>query len=188
MRLNPIPALGFLALVPAIAPADETIANPEFASWSKFKKGTSVTLKMTTMAAGMNSETTVTTTLIEAGADKLVIETTSVANVAGMTIKSPPFKRDVQKTVMVPKGLKKEELQGGKPPGTVEEGTETVKIAGTEVKAKWYKSKTDAGGTKTESKIWMSEDVPGMMVKMEASTAGAFASTTKMELVEIKKP
>ena len=188
MRLNPILALGLLVLVPGIAPADETIANPEFACWSKFKKGTSVTLKMTTMAAGTKSETTVTTTLVETSADKLVVETTSVANVAGMVIKSPAFKRDVQKTVMVPKGLKKEELQGGKPPGTVEEGTETLKIAGKEIKAKWYKSKSEAAGTKSETKMWMSDDVPGMMVKMEASTAGAFASTTKMELVEIKKP
>lgn len=188
MRLDPILALSFMVLVPAIASADESIANPEFASWSKFKKGTSVTLKMTTMAAGMNSETTVTTTLIEAGADKLVIETTSVAKVAGMVIKSPPFKRDVQKTVMVPKGVKKEELQGGKPPGTTQEGTETLKVAGSEVKTKWYKYQSEAGGIKSDSKMWMSEDVPGLMVKMESSTAGAIATTMKMELVEIKKP
>jgi hypothetical protein len=129
-----------------------------------------------------------TTTLIETGDEKLVVETTSVANVAGMVIKSPPFKRDVQKTVMVTKGLKKEDVQGGKPPGTTEEGTETLKIAGTEVKTKWYKFKSDVGGTKTESKMWTSDEVPGMMVKMEASSAGAVATTTKMELVEIKKP
>jgi hypothetical protein len=188
MRLNPILALGLMLVVPAIASADETIANPEFASWSKFKKGTSVTLKMTTVAAGTKSETTVTTTLIETGADKLVVETTSVANVAGMVIKSPAFKRDVQKTVMVPKGLKKEELQGGKPPGTTQEGTETIKIAGTDVKTKWYKYQSEAGGVKSDSKMWMSEDVPGMMVKMESSTAGAIVSTMKMQLVEIKKP
>jgi len=188
MRMNRFATLSLFVLMPGIAAAEDTIPSPEFASWNKFKKGTSVTLKMTSAVAGMNNETTVTTTLVETGPDKLVIETASVVKVAGMVIKSPPFKREVAKTVKVPDGIKKEDIQGGKPPGTVEEGTETLKIAGAEINTKWYKVKSEAAGTKTESKMWTSEDVPGLMVKMEATTAGALASTTKLELIEIKKP
>ena len=57
-----------------------------------------------------------------------------------------------------------------------------------DVKAKWYKYKADMDGTKTEAKMWMSEDVPGMMVKSEMTTSGAVATKTTMEIAEIKKP
>ena len=181
-------AVAVVALWAGAAAAQDTVENPEFASWSKCPKGTAATLKVTSSAAGTTSETTMVTTLVEVGADKLVLETVTALKVNGMEFKQPAMKRDVAKTVAVPKGLKKEDFTGGKPPGTVEEGTETLKISGTEVKAKWYKYKTEAGGVATESKMWTAADVPGMMVKMEATTTGTVASTTKMELVEIKKP
>ncbi|WP_439625846.1 hypothetical protein [Gemmata sp.] len=181
-------AVAVVALWAGAAAAQDTVENPEFASWSKFPKGTAATLKVTSSAAGTTSETTMVSTLVEVGADKLVIETVTALKANGMEFKQPALKRDVTKTVAVPKGVKKEDFTGGKPPGTVEEGTETVKISGTEVKAKWYKYKTEAGGVTIESKMWTATDVPGIMVKMESTTTGSLASTTKMELVEIKKP
>ena len=70
------------------SPAQEKIDNPEFASWSKFKKGTSVTLKTSTDAGGMKTESTVTTTLVESGADNHVVETTVVSKFNGMEFKA----------------------------------------------------------------------------------------------------
>jgi hypothetical protein len=176
----------FAFVVPAIA--QDKIPNSEFTSWSKFKKGTSVTLKATSEVMGMASEVLVTNTLVETGDDKLVIETSSVTKFNGMEFKSPALKRDVTKTIELPKGVKKEDAVAGKPPGTVEEGTETLKIAGMEVKTKWYKYSAEVEKVKTEGKTWMSDDVPGMLVKSEMSTSGALATKTKMELVEFKKP
>jgi hypothetical protein len=49
-------------------------------------------------------------------------------------------------------------------------------------------TKIEAAGTTTEMKIWMSDDVPGTMVKSESTTKSAFASSTKIELIEFKKP
>jgi hypothetical protein len=156
--------------------------------WSKHEKGTSVTLK-TTSGGGMTSEVTVTTTLVEAGADKLVIETSVVSKVNGMEIKAPGTPRDVTKTIELPEGVKKEDLTREKPPGTYEEGTETLKIAGTEVKAKWYKYKAEVAGTTIDAKMWTSDAVPGGVVKAEVTTtAGGVTTTTKTELVEFKKP
>jgi hypothetical protein len=180
-------ALVVLALA-GHAAAQDTIDNPEFANWSKFKKGTSVTLKSTSEVMGMATEVLLTTTLVEAGADKLVIETATVTKVNGMEFKMPGMKRDVTKTLTLPKGLKKEEVAAGKPPGTLEEGAETLKVAGTEVKTKWYKYTAEVDKTKTEGKTWMSDDVPGRVVKSETNTTGAFAFKSRMELVEIKKP
>jgi hypothetical protein len=181
-------AVVLLAAVHGPAAAQDTIPNPEFASWSKFKKGTTVTLKSTSEVMGMTSEVLIINTLLETGGDKLVIESTSVAKVNNMEFKSPPMKRDVTKTVTVPKGLKKEEIAAGKPPGTVEEGTETLKVAGVEVKTKWYKYSADVNGIKSEGKTWMSDDIPGMLVKSEITTSGVLATKTKMEVTEFKKP
>lgn len=181
-------AVAVVALWAGAAAAQGTIDNPEFATWSKFPKGTVVTMKLTSTAAGMTTETVMTHKLVEVGADKLVVESATTVKANGMEFASPGAKRDVAKTITLPAGAKKEDVAGGKPPGTVEEGTETLKISGIEVKAKWYKIKLEAGGNKTETKTWMSDSVPGMMVKMEATTSGTVASTTKMELVEIKKP
>jgi hypothetical protein len=181
-------AAAVLASVTGPASAQEKVDNPEFANWSKFKKGTSVTLKSVSTFNNMSTEASITSTLVEVGAEKLVIEMTSAVKSAGMEFKGEPMKRDVTKTITLPKVLSKEDFAKGKPPGTYEEGTETLKVAGMDVKTKWYKYKADTDGTKTEAKRWMSDDVPGMMVKSEMTTSGAIATTTTMEVTELKKP
>jgi hypothetical protein len=176
------------AMVSGTLFAQDTVDNPEFANWSKFKKGTSVTMKSVTTSAGTSFEATMTFTLVEVGADKLVIETSSVSKVMGMEIKVPPMKRDVPKKVEIPKGVKKEDFTSGKPMGVYEEGTETLKIGGMEIKAKWYKSKFESDGNKVESKMWISDDMPGMLVKSETTLGGKLASASKIEVTGIKKP
>src|SRR5262245_43334425 len=188
MRLTRFTTPAILVLCASLAAAQDKVDNPEFANWSKFKKGTSVTLKSVSSFNNMSSEASITSTLVEVGADKLVIEMTSVVKSGAMEFKGEPMKRDVSKTVTLPKELKKEDFAKSKPPGTYEEGTETLKVAGMDVKTKWYKYKVDMDGTKTEAKMWMSEDVPGIMVKSEMTTSGAVATKTTMEITELKKP
>jgi len=176
-----------VAALAGSAVGQETIDNPEFASWSKFKSGTSVTLKNTTTTKDATLETVIITKLIEAGSDKLVLELTVISNINGMEFKQPPTKRDVAKTITLPKGTPKPDPTK-KLDATIEEGMETVKVAGGEFKAKWYKSKFEAGGSKIETKAWTSEDVPGGLVKSETTTTGVNAATIKMEVTELKKP
>jgi hypothetical protein len=184
--------LVLLSMAVGTSVAQDTIDNPEFAAWKKFKKGTSVTMKATSSAMGFSSEMLTTMTLVEVGDDKVVVETSGMSKAMGMEFKIPATKRDVPKTVQIPKGAKKPDPKGEpepkKPEGTYEEGTETLKIAGTELKTKWYKFRSEMGGIKTDAKMWVSEDVPGGMVKMEATTTGTVASETRMELIEFKKP
>jgi hypothetical protein len=189
MRVHRTAAVAALLLLTGgLVTAQEMLPNQEFTDWSKFKKGTSVTLKTTSDAGGMKSEVVLTTTVVETGADKLVLETTSTTKVNGMEFKAPAVKRDVPKTVPLPPGIKKEDFTATKPPGTYEEGAETVKIAGAVYKSKWYKSKFEMDKTKVESKMWLSEDVPGRLVKGETTVTGPVNVTTKMEVTEIKKP
>lgn len=183
-----IPFLAVLVLSVNIATGQETVDNPEFASWSRFPKGTSITLKAETKVAGMTTDSKITTTLVETGKEKLVLETATSVKANGMEFGTPPMKRDVTKTIKLPEGFKKENFASGKPPGTFEEGTETLKILGQQVKTKWFRFKAEVNGIKTESKLWKSDEVPGMMVKMESTVKGPVVSTTTMEIVEFKKP
>jgi hypothetical protein len=177
-----------LALAAGLALADETIDGPEFHSWSKFKPGTSITFKATTTAAEASSEATMTVKLLEVADEKVVLETSGVTKVAGMEFKVPTSRRDSTKTITIPKGVPKPPKPGDKPDGTYEEGTETIKAAGQEFKTRWYKTKTEIGGVKIESKMWICEDVPGTMVRMESKSTGASTADSKFELVEFKTP
>src|SRR5262249_31604251 len=166
----------------------ETVDNPEFANWKKFPKGTTVTLKITSKMGEMTSETSLTHKLIEVGDDKVVLESSAVIKSMGRETKAPTRKREVPRKTELPKGAKKGDCTRGTPPGTTEEGTETIKVAGKSLKTKWYKYKIEMGGVKADSKMWSSDEVPGMIVKMDASSSGAVSSTMKVELVEFKKP
>lgn len=186
MRLACFASVVTLVLAGA-ASADDTMPNSEYTNWSKFKKGTTVTVKMTSVAAGITSETVSTSTLVEVGADKVVVEYVSVTKSGGTEVKTPAAQREIPKTIAVVKKDKNDDPNAPKEVSS-ENGTETLKILGRELKTKWTKNKVEVAGITTESKVWMCDDVPGMMVKMESTSTGAFASTVKVELIEFKKP
>jgi hypothetical protein len=190
MRIACFATVAVLALAAGAARADEMVPNPEFANWSKFKKGTSVTMKTTTTGSGVTSELRSTSTLIEVGAEKVVVEYTSVTMVNGMELKLPATTREIPKTIAKAKDARKDEKDDPNTPKEVasEEGTETLKVLGQEFKTKWRSNKVKVAGTTSDSKVWLCDDVPGMMVKMESTVTGAVASTLKMELIEFKKP
>jgi hypothetical protein len=170
------------------AVAQEKIDNPTYASWAKHKVGTTTVLKSTTSGAMFSSESTITTKLVEVTADKVVVEMTVKSKAAGKDFDLPPMKQEYPKTIELPKGAKKETFATGKPEGTTKEGTETVKVGGQELKTKWYEYEVKANGMDIKAKMWMSDDVPGAMVKMESKVAAQVAGETKMELIEFKKP
>lgn len=178
-------SLAFLALAAAAGRAD-TIDNPAFKSWSKFKPGTTITMKTESEFSKMKSEIVIVSKLVEVGADKCVIEVETITKVNGMEFKAPAMKQDVPKTFDVPKPK-----DGEKPPKveapdvTKEEGKETLKIGTTEVKTTWTKYKTKTKEGEHEGQTWMSDDVPGGLVR-SVSKAGDVA--TKTELIEIKRP
>jgi len=179
-----IAAFVLVAVVSAAPAEDKKIDNPEYANWAKFKPGTTAKLKMTNEFNGMKSGSTVTTKLVEVKDDKLVLEMEIETEAMGQKFNAPAQKRDVTKTIEVKDGQPKPPAIGEKPEGTTEEGTETVKVGGTEVKAKWFKFKTKTPQGEMTGQTWMSDDVPGKFVKM-TSKNDMFSMT--MELVEFTK-
>lgn len=175
----------------SMATAQETIENPSYTAWAKTKIGTQVIQKTTSEVLGQKFESTITYKLLEIKDDKVVIEMITKSKVSGTEVEQPATKFDVAKTTTVPTGMKKEDVQQGRPEGVIGEGEETLKIRGKEYKTKWYKYKRSAEGMEIESQSWICMDVPNLLVKMNSKVTGKDpnqSTTTMMELVEIKLP
>ena len=168
--------------------ADDTVENPEFTNWSKFKKGTSITLQSIATVNGKPAEQTLTETLVEVADDKVAIVTEVIVVVRGNTIKPNALRREVLKTIALAKGAKKEDVLAGRPTGTTDEGTETIDVCGTKMKTRWFKFKTESANLTTEGKVWIADGVPGRVVKSERNAGGSVPTASSMQLIEIKKP
>ncbi len=191
MRRILFPISAAAAVVVALAVASparaETIDNPAYKTWAGQKVGTVVTVKMVTESGATKSDASLTYTLTEMTAEGATVEMVTTVTTAGMEFKTPAQKVEVKKVVELPAGRGKDHFD--KPEGLVEQGTETVKIDGVEYKTKWTTTKTNVGGTEMEAKMWMSDDVPNMLVKLESKAKiMGMVSTANMTLVSIKKP
>jgi hypothetical protein len=168
--------------------AQEMVENPQYQNWLKFKMGTSVTVKSITQIGETTTEVTVASALVEVRDGRIFVETTTTFKVGGKEVKRDVRKGEIPKTVALPEGLKKEEFALGKPLGTTDQGTETLKVAGTEVKTRWYKYQTDVKKIKADSKIWLSDEIPGRTVKLEVNSTGAVTASSRSEAIEVKQP
>lgn len=173
-----------LCLVVVSTASAEPVDNPAFKSWSKFKPGTQITMKTESEFNKMKSEILIVSKLVEVGTDKCVIEVETITKINGMDFKAPAMKQDVPKTYDVPKADPKTP-KVETPDVKKEEGKETLKIGGTEVKTTWMKYTTKTKEGNHEGQTWMSDEVPGGLVK---SVSKAGDVSTKTELIEIKKP
>jgi hypothetical protein len=195
------------ALLSALAPAanppeQEEVQNPEFRSWANYPKGTTVTTKTTSVSSFRGTDTTlvrvVVNELIEVGKNKLVLESrVTLTDSVGKTYEEEKSKMEVQKYFPLPRGTKKDDfgkwgfakdvMAPGEP--RVEGGT--VKVPAGEYKAQAYTwSKKDRDGRDEVSyKVWLSECVPGLIVK-KTSSSFIFESSNNSatEVIEVKKP
>jgi hypothetical protein len=154
----------------------EDMENPEYANWKGFKPGSSVTMKMVTEAGGAKTEMSQTHTLVEINADKAVIETKGSMVMGGNKIDLPANKRDIPAKVEKPKGGDAK----GDGKADVKESSEDLTVGGKKVKCKVTETKSESAGTKTHSKVWMADEIPGHMAKMESQSEGASKSAMTM--------
>jgi hypothetical protein len=196
MRLPRFPALAVavLGMAGLAAAADDRVQNPTYASWSRFPKGTSISMRSTNTTAGRTSEVVTTTMLVEIDPEKVTLVSDSVVKDKVSDSKFPPEKRGEPRTIALPNGLPKgltlADFLADKPPGVTAEGTEVVKVGAREVKTRWYEYTVDVDGTKLQGKRWVSAEVPGNIVKSEVKLLGAagFSSTLRLDMIEFKSP
>lgn len=167
---------GTTALVAAqgsAKPAAKVIAKHP---WASFNTGSWVKMKSTTVMdmAGMKNTTVMETkmTMVEKTAEKVVIETEMT--VMGNTTKT---KADLSLKASA------DVTAAAKPAAAPKTGSDTITIGGKALSCKTTEMETDAGGMKILSKTWISEQVPGSLVKSVSTTKG---SQTTMEVVDFK--
>jgi len=156
------PAIAFLAaLLPLLGQAKE---HHEFDYWAGTKTGSWVKIKMEMEIQGMKLLGEITRTVVETGADKVVIESKTKMTVNGQE---------------QPENTQKEEVLKDKdkdPIKVVKESEEEIDVNGKKLKCLVLE------GTQKETtkiKFWVNKDVPGGLVKAEVS-GGDFPGALKM--------
>jgi len=144
--------------------------------WGSFKAGSMSKLKsvseMEVAGNKMKTETTMTYTLKSVSADEAVVEMETV------TPNVPPQKMEQKFPLKAP------EVKGTGEAPKVKTGSEEIEVAGKKFKCTTSEVDSEANGMKTSTKTWMSDDVPGHLVKSVTKMSGATSGTTTMELVE----
>jgi hypothetical protein len=149
--------------------------------WGSFKVGSYETMKTTTTTdvGGNKTNTSIETkmTLLSLSADKATVE--SATTMMGNTTKTNMDIPLAASTTTPPPN-------GSTPNASVKSGTETLTVAGKSLSCKWTQTESEAGGNKTVSKVWMSEEVPGFVVKMVNTTTGTMSSEMVSEVTDYK--
>lgn len=157
-------------------------ANPEYAQWSKFKPGTYVTIErkvnehrqpppgvVEAMAHPAGAEVVrINTKLIDLNKDKAVLEETRIDLGEGSETEMPADKVTLfangeisnASDSLMEKPAKQETVKAT-------EGDEELTVMGNKVKTHWVETTIKTGQETSWSKDWLSDDVPGGLVKEE---------------------
>lgn len=166
-------------VAPAPPTPTETIPNPQYASWAKFKPGTRVVVRSTTSTDGHDGKTstTTTTTLLEVTPNDVAVETqTSSRRYDGHEENNPPSVHRLQKELAVPVGTSAKKL--------ADTGEETITVAGKPYLAAWHKGKDRNEAGEVFVQTWTSDAVPGRFLKSVSRTP-AVGKSTVIEVVDV---
>jgi hypothetical protein len=165
-------AVGTILLVAPLlgvqaADGDEMVDNPFFKYWSKHKPGATVTLLEKTVLSGPDKaevpdgidEKTVANKLLDVKADGVVVQFVVTEREFLSTVESAPTKKTY------PAKVKKSHLQAGLRGVDPKMGEETITVLGEKLPCVTMAGTEKNGTTETEHKIWLSEKVPGGVVK-----------------------
>ena len=167
---------------PEAKPETKKVDSPDFRNWTKFKVGTYVTVMSTTEVGEKKTEQKMWYTLKTLGDESATVEN-EIAQPENAKFKAPPTSREFAKTVEAD-AKSEASVKAGKPSGTTDEGTETIKVGNTEYKCTWYKFLINTTSGPINGQLWVSDEVPGRMVKMKSASRSA---TTTAEVTEIVK-
>lgn len=169
-----------------LAVAGEMIDNPQYEHWSQFKPGTYVVTRSKQVAAGQTTETEVKTELKSVSKEKVVLEMTSVTKMQGQEIAMPPQTFEHPAEYEKPESPESEAEAPESVKPKTKEGEEKIEIAGKKMDTKWYEVVSDNDGIKTHSKSWMSDDMPGQVVKSVTKMAGEMPMNVETQVVDFK--
>jgi hypothetical protein len=173
---------------------DETVENPIYKHWAAFKVGTSVVRREKVKFPADTEEHRMypegslvkdtTYKLIDMTDKKAVVEVTVQEHHHGYVQESPPLKMIYFAHIKKGQGTPKEGFSKHK-----EEDVE-VKIKGKAYKATLVETQYKVGGITRSQKIWLSDDIPGGIIKDERSQKKGkeIISESTLEVLKVNLP
>jgi len=156
-------------------------ANPEYAQWAHFKPGTYVTLERKVFEHGENkvgvveamahppgaSVMRINTKMVDLDKDKATLEETRIDLGDGSETQMPADKVTLFANGQVSNAS--DTMWEPSKPQTVKEteGDEELTIMGNKLKTHWVETSIKMGNEVSTAKDWLSDDVPGGLVKEE---------------------
>jgi hypothetical protein len=184
-----LPLVILFAAAPLVSAED--VANPYYKFWSKSKPGATAVYKETTKLSGAAAASapegtdakTVTYKLIEVNDDRAVVETRVTQQEIFGYVESAPTRH------IYPAKMSKAVLQELLDETGAKGVAATLKVGDKEVKVMALTGSLKKGDEVVDFKIWLSDDVPGGIVKRVRTSKvnGEVAAETMVELVSYKK-
>ena len=156
-------------------------ANPEYAQWAHFKTGTYVTLERKVFEHGENkvgvveamahppgaSVMRINTKMVDLDKDRAILEETRVDLGDGSETQMPADKVTLFANGQVSNAS--DSMWEPSKPQTVKEteGDEELTVMGNKLKTHWVETSIKMGNEVSTAKDWLSDDVPGGLVKEE---------------------
>jgi hypothetical protein len=149
------------------ADADEMVPNPMFKFWSGFKPGSTATLTEKTILSGPEKnmfpdgidQKDVTSTLLSSKPEGVVVKVVVTERDFLGTIEAAPTKK-----TFVPK-ITKANLRAAMHDIDAARGEDTIEVLGEKLPCRTVSGTEKKEGSEIEHKVWISEKIPGGIVK-----------------------
>jgi len=196
-----------LGVSPFLMAADDSHppppANPEYQQWTHFKPGTYVTLERKILEHHENEVGVVeamahppggavmriSTKLVSLDKDKAVLEETRTDLDEGSETEMPPDKVTLYANDEISHSDDSLMEKPSKPQSVkLTEGDEDVVVMGNKIKTHWVQTSVKTGDETSTSKDWLSDDVPGGLVREEVkkSVGGKMLAESISKVIDYK--
>jgi len=164
----------------------EMMDNPQYTSWAKFGVGTKITLENSTESQGMTQTAIMTQTLTDINPDSLIYEMSIKTSINGQDMEMPPQQQTVPAKIPAGTPTRPSEVPGVT---IIEERQEVVTVGDKSFNTRVTKFEMQGGEEQNNftstTTVWESDEVPGMMVRMESVTT--FGGTTSQSTLALKQ-
>ena len=169
-------------------PQQEMVDNPHYQYWHNYKPGATVVHEERTKAADSESsqgpdEKRITYKLLEANDKEVVVEMV-------VTEKEPlGYIQEAPTRYILPAKVSRQDLERQMQMTGAKTGEEVLKVQGRELKVRTMTGTIkEPDGTEKQYKVWLSDDVPGAIVKKVQTTRqnGAVVAETTIALLSYK--
>lgn len=171
-------------MVPSLAKA-QMADHPIYLSWARCEPGTTLKIRTETRSELGTIESTSVYKLVGKTDDQVDVEVVVTSEQSGEQSVSQPQVFNYKRKFPLLPGVKAEDL--GKPRNAIDQGKEVIEAAGQQFETVWYDSKSQTEAGEAITRTWMSEEMPGRLVKA-VTRVPAVNKVTTIEVTELTTP